>query len=208
MDPREEEELRRLIRKELENRERLRDKHGEAERRQWTEDFSDERQRVIEEEIAAFYRSKGGYQRYENEDGEIEWLTDAEIREREQQIPVDIEELEVGQRQVRNRLIASVFLVVIVIALLMIVLRDKTGSVQVICNVPDAQISLNGSTTEYVTDAKLRNLPAGPHLISVSKYGYVPDGTASKRVDVRANHSEVVIFKLKPMQRDTLGGQG
>ena len=205
MDPREEAELRKLIRRELENRDRLREQESGEQRRRWDEGFSDERRKIIEEEIESFYRAKGGYQRYVNEDGDVEWLTEAQIREREQQIPVDIEELEVGQRAVRNRLIASALLIAIGIVLIMLLLRERTGSVQVICNVPDAKISLNGSPTEYVTDTVLRNLPTGPHLISVSKYGYVPDGPNGKRVDVRPSKREVVILKLKLAGTDSGG---
>ncbi|MDD5087884.1 MAG: carboxypeptidase-like regulatory domain-containing protein [bacterium] len=206
MDPREEDELRQLIRRELENRERLREQpEGEPSPR-WAEHASEERRRVIEEEIERFYRAKGGYRRFENEDGDVEWLTEAELLEREQQIPVDMEELEVGQRRVRNRLVATVILVVLGAALLMILLRERTGSVQVICNEPGATVHLNGSPTEFITDTWLRNLPAGPHLISVSKYGFVADSQSSRRVDLRAGETEVVILKLKPTRTDSVSG--
>lgn len=206
MDPREEEELRQLIRRELENRERLREGQASELGSPWTAPMSEERRRIIEDEIEVFYRSKGGYRRYENEEGDIEWLTEAEILDRERQIPVDMEELEVGQRRVRNRLIATVVLVVIGAALLMILLHERTGSIQVICNEPGATVHLNGSPTEYITDTWLHNLPPGPHLISVSKYGFAADSQASRRVDLRAGETEVVILKLKPTRTDTAGG--
>lgn len=208
MDPREEEELRQLIRRELENRERLREEQGSELGQRLSAPMSEERRRIIEEEIEGFYRAKGGYQRYENEEGDVEWLTEADILEREQQIPVDMEELEVGQRRVRNRLIVSVILIVLGVALLMILLREHTGSIQVICNEPGATVHLNGSPTEYVTDVWLRNLPAGPHLVSVSKYGFVADSQASRRVDLRAGETEVVILKLKPTRTDSTSGSG
>ncbi|MBU0509613.1 hypothetical protein KKH27_12365 [bacterium] len=207
MDPREEEELRQLIRRELENRERLREEQGGAPAGpRWAAPLSEDRQRIIEEEIESFYRAKGGYRRFVNEDGEAEWLTEAEIYEREHQIPVDMEELEVGQKRVRNRLIVSVFLVIAGIVLLLILLRDRSGSIQVICNVPGATIHLNGSPTEYVTDAWLRHLPAGPHLVSVSKYGFITDGDANRKVQVRAGSEEAVVLTLKPMGSDSTSG--
>jgi len=206
MDPREEEELRRLIRKELENRERLRRQPG-GEHGVHVEEggMSEERRWIIEQEIEAFYRDRGGYQRFENEDGEVEWLTEQEIREREHQLPVDMEELEVGQRKVRNRILLLSLLAFVVVVLLLVVTRDRTGSVQVICNVPGAIVHLNGSETGFVTDARIEKLPVGPHLISVSKFGYVPDGPSSRQVDVRAGSDEIVVLKLKPQTMDSLG---
>jgi hypothetical protein len=202
MDPREEEQFRDLIRRELENRERLRgsDEH----RLPKPENVSEDRQRIIEDEIAAFYRAKGGYRRVVNEEGEVEWLTEQELQERDGQLPVDMEELEDGQRRVRNRILLFVLLGLFAVALVFVLMRERTGSIQVICNVP-ATIMLNGSPTEFMTDNRLDHLPVGPHVISVSKYGYVPDGDAGTKVDLKAGRSEVVVLKLKPQSTDSLG---
>ena len=151
LDPREEEQLRQLIRKELENREKLRSRSvpqlGDG-------DISAERRRVIEDEIADFYRSRGGYLAVTNEHGEVEWLTDAEAREREQQIPVDMEELEEGQRRVRLRIVVLCALFFVAVVLVFVAMREKTGRIQVISNVPDATIILDGASTEFQTDFK------------------------------------------------------
>lgn len=202
MDPREEQELRDLIRKELENRDRLRGEQLAERTKHAAEHWSAERQRVIEDEIAAFYRAKGGYQRHVSDDGDVEWLTAAELDERGKQIPVDMEELEVGQRRVRNRLVAFIVLAIVAVVLLFVLLRDRSGSVEVICNVP-ATIYLNGSSTEFQTDNRLTHLPVGPHIISVGRSGYLPDGAGSARVDLRAGQTEIVVFKLKPMETDS-----
>jgi hypothetical protein len=206
MDPREEEDLRKLIRRELESREKIRGASGaEARMHEDGAELSAERQRVIEEEIEAFYRAKGGYRRWENEDGEVEWLTDAEIREREGQIPVDMEELEVGQRRVRNRMVAISVLAFVVVVLLFVLTRERTGSIQVICNVPAATIVLNGSATDFQTDYRLTHVPVGPQMISVTKYGYVPDGPANSSVDLKAGSNAIVVLKLKPASMDSIG---
>lgn len=201
MDPREEQELRDLIRKELENRDRVRGEQF-AEHARPADQWSEERRRIIDEEIAAYYRARGGIRRYENEDGDVEWLTEAEIEEREKQIPVDMEELEVGQRRVRNRLVAFIVLAIVAVVLLFVLLRDRSGGVEVICNVP-ATIYLNGSPTEFQTDNRLSHLPVGPHVVSVARSGYVPDGIGSVRVDLRAGQTEIVVFKLKPAASDS-----
>jgi hypothetical protein len=205
MDQREEEELRHLIRKELEKRGQVTDDAEYRHVRHGSQVVSKDRRRIIEDEIEAFYLAKGGYQRVENEEGEIEWLTDSEIREREGQIPVDMEELEVGQRRVRNRLVMLVVLACCAFALLIILMRDRTGSIQVICNVPNASIVLNGSPTELHTNARMDRIAVGPYLISLSKYGYVPDGAASAKVELRAGQEEIVRLNLKPASVDSFG---
>jgi hypothetical protein len=206
MDPREEEELRHLIRKELVSREQMRGSDsGYQHIRHGSQVFSEDRRRIIEDEIEAYYLAKGGYHRVENEEGDVEWLTDDELREREGQIPVDMEELEVGQRRVRNRLVLLVVLAFCAVALMIVLMRDRTGNVQVICNVPDATIVLNGSPTEMRTNRRLDHVAVGPYLISVSKYGYVPDGSASVKIDLRAGQEEIVRLNLKPSPVDSFG---
>ena len=195
LDPKEEEQLRQLIRKELENRERLRRRTSS---RLDDAALSEDRRRVIEDEIADFYRDKGGYKAVTNEHGDIEWLTEAEAREREQQIPVDMEELEVGQRRVRMRVVILSVLFFVAVMLMFIALSEKTGDIQVISNVPEAIIVLDGTSTEYHTDFKLERLSAGPHVISITKPGYVPDGPANVRIDLRAGKTEIAALKLTP----------
>ncbi|MBI5059035.1 hypothetical protein HZB60_04545 [candidate division KSB1 bacterium] len=198
MDPREEEELRNLVRRELESREQLRGgEAGERRLRVQSGSLSAERRRVIEEEIAAFYHARGVYHPYRNEDGETEWLTEEEVTERERQIPVDIEELEVGQRRIRTRVLISVGLAVVGLILLFVLLRDRTGGIQVISNVKGATVLLDGSATEYQTDAHLRHLPVGPHLISLAKAGFVADGEATVRVDLRPGSDMIVTLQMK-----------
>jgi hypothetical protein len=202
MDPREEDELRNLIRKELESREQLKRKRTQIATA--VPEMNEERRRIIEGEIEKFYRSKGGYLRVENEEGEIEWLSEDELKEREQQIPVDMEELEDGQRKVRWRIVAIIVLSFIGLVLLFLLTRERTGSLQVICNVPGATIVLDGSPTEFTTNARLDHMRQGPHLISVTKYGYVADGPPGVQVYVRGGSGSVVTIKLKP-GTDTLG---
>jgi hypothetical protein len=77
-------------------------------------------------------------------------------------------------------------------------LSEKTGNVQVICNVPRATIHLNGTPTEYLTDFTLKGLPTGAHLLSVSKSGYIVDGDHGAKAVVTSGDDAIVILKLKP----------
>ena len=205
INPREEEELRNLVRRELEARDRLHSERTDDLRaRRESGGFSEDRRRIIEEEVEAFYREKG-YRRYESEDGEVEWLSDEELRDREGQLPVDMEELTVEQRRVRNRFIFILLLAFCAVVLLFVLMRDRTGSLQIVCNVPGAAVHLNGSPSEFVTDCRMDHLPVGPLLVSVSKYGYLADGPAARRVNVSGGQTEVVVLKLKPHTMDSLG---
>jgi hypothetical protein len=199
MDNQEEARLRELIRKELENREALKDSGENALRdRRESAEMSDERRRIIDDEIQAFHKRHGRAKEYLNDEGNVEWLSEEEIVNREKQLPVDMEELEVGQQHVRNRVMLLSLLLFVGLVLMFVALRERTGSVQVICNIPRATICLNGSATEYLTDFTLKSLPAGSHLISIAKPGYVPDGVKSATVKITAGAEEIVVLKLKP----------
>lgn len=197
MEHSEEQRLRELIRKELEAREVMRDKErliaptvpamNEA-----------ERQRIIDDEIRKFYKARGNYQEYENEDGEVEWLTEQEITDRERQIPVDVEELEAGQRHVRNRFLLIAVMAFLSVALMFFALRERHGSVQVLSNVEGAVIVLNGQPTEFRTDNVLRDLVPGTHVVSVMKSGYGIVGDPARKIEVRAGEEEVLVFQLEP----------
>jgi len=194
-----------LVRRELEARHRLhRERTDDLRARREPGGLSDQRRQIIEEEVAAFYREKG-YRRYENEDGEVEWLSDEELHERRGRLPADMEELDVEQRRVRNRFMVILLLAFCGVVLLFVLMRDRTGSLQVVCNVPGATVHINGSATEFVTDCRMDHMPAGPVLVSVSKYGYVPDGPAALSVNVHGGENEVAMLKLKLQTMDSLG---
>jgi hypothetical protein len=206
LDKAEEERLRELIRKELENREKMRDATlDERLSRIDASGLSSERERIIEEEIRDFYVRKGNYRPYENEDGDTEWLTETEIKEREIQIPVDMEELETGQKRVRSRAMLLVILFFFAVALVFLALREKTGSIQIICNVPGATISLDGTPTEFVTDFTFKGLSPGSHLVSVFKSGYALEGDANRRIDIQPGNEVILVFSLKPVSGNNLG---
>jgi hypothetical protein len=206
LDKREELKLRELIRKELEARHAVEGLDGESGERRATGGMSEERRRMIEEEVAAFHRKRGDTRQYVNDEGDVEWLTEAEIIEREKQLPVDIEELEIGQRKVRNRVVLLSLLLFAGLALMFVSLREETGSVQVICNIPQATIYLNGAPTEYTTDRKLEGLTPGSHIISVAKLGYLVKGERSQRIMISASSPEIVVFRLEPRNEQNIRG--
>lgn len=205
IDKSEEQRLRELVRKELEAREELRGKEKAGEVKLTTIDEL-ERKRIIEEEIQQFYATRGDYKQIENEDGELEWITAQEAAEREQQIPIDIEELEEGQKKVRNSILVIALLVFVGIALMIFALTQRHGSIQVLSNVEGATIVLNGMPTEFRTDNVLKDLTPGTHVISVEKDGFGIVGDVARRVELKAGGEEVLVFQLEPRER-RLNGQ-
>lgn len=198
LDPRDEEELRKFVRRELEAREQLKESVDDDRRfRAVVGEVSDERRSIIDEEIRRFYAARGDVREWENEDGETEWLTEAQISEREAQIPVDEEELEAGQRTMRIRVLMMSGLFVLGMILLFFILRERTGSLQVVSNIQGASILLDGAPTELVTDAILPRLPTGPHLIALEKPGFIIDGPPSIRVDIRPGEEAIVTMQMK-----------
>lgn len=196
----EEQKLRDLVRKELEAREQLRAKEKASEVKLTTIDEL-ERKRIIDDEIQSYYAARGDYKQIENDDGELEWITNDEESERAQQIPVDIEELEVGQKQVRNNILLISVMVFIGVALMIFALRQRHGSIQVLANVDGATIVLNGVPTEFRTDNVLHDLAPGTHIISVAKEGYGIVGDAARRIDLKAGSEEVIVFQLEFRER-------
>ncbi len=200
MDKKEELKLRDLIRKELESRAEMKSSAEDSDGERYIPGgMSEERERIIEEEIRAFHLERGNAKEFVNEEGDVEWLTEAEIMEREKQLPVDMEELEVGQKHVLNRVLILSLLLFAGLVLLFVALRERTGSVQVICNIPRATIHLNGSPTEYLSDYTLKGLPGGSHLVSVSKFGYTAEGAKNAKVRITPGSDEIVVLKLKPV---------
>ncbi len=204
IDHSEEQRLRDLVRKELEARELIRSKEKAGEVKLTTIDEL-ERKRIIDDEIQRYYAARGDYKQIQNEDGELEWLTSAEAEERDKQIPVDIEELEVGQKQVRNNILLISLLAFIGVALMLFALRQRHGNIQVLANVDGATIVLNGMPTEFRTDNVLRDLAPGVHIVSVTKDGYGVVGDAARRVELQAGGEEVLVFQLEPRERRVNG---
>ena len=98
--PLSEEEVRKLVQREIAQRERLREqeKQMQDDRDRAVEEI-DRHRRIIEEEKRKYYESHPDYHEYINEMGEVEWLTTEEMREREQLFDDEIEELETGKKR-------------------------------------------------------------------------------------------------------------
>jgi hypothetical protein len=204
--PMSEEEIRELVRREIAEREKLRklEKQVQQERDQALEDI-DLHRKIIEEEKRKFYESNPDYHEYINEIGEVEWLTTEEMRAREQLFDDEIEELESGKKRAQIVLFLVFGLFLATVAVIITLLSEKTGSIQVISNIKGANIILDSAPAEQLTDAIFTDIPVGKHVISVQKAGYKIQGDQSRTVDVKSKEREIAIFTLTPDLSDNLG---
>jgi hypothetical protein len=193
-----EEEIRRLVQREISEREKIRDleKRIQDERGRAKEEIERHRQ-IIEEEKRRYYESHPEYHEYINENGELEWLTTEEIRQREMLFDDEIEELESGKKRAQVYLLLGFGLFLVAVVIIIALLTEKTGSIQVISNVKGARIILDSAPVEQVTDAIFTDIPVGKHVISVEKPGYKIAGDPSQQVNLTAHEKEIVIFMLE-----------
>jgi hypothetical protein len=208
--PKSEEDIRKLVQREIAEREKLREleKKVQKERDRALEDI-DLHRKIIEEEKRKYYESHPDYHEYVNEMGEVEWLTTEEMRARDQLFDDEIEELESGKKRAQIVLFLVFGLFLATVALIIGLLSEKTGSIQVISNIKGANIILDSAPAEQATDAIFSDIPVGKHVISVQMAGYKIQGDQSRTVDVKSKEREIAIFTLVPDYSDNLeSGEG
>jgi len=192
-----EEEIRALVQREIAERERLRtlEKQIQNDRDRTKEEIMRYRE-IIDEEKRKYYESHPEYREYINEAGELEWLTKEEIRQREQLFDSEIEELETGKKQAKWVLFLVFGLLFTAVVLVIALLSEKTGTIQVISNVKGAHIILDSSQEEQVTDAIFLDVPVGKHVISIELRGYRIEGDLSQEINLSSKEREIVVFTL------------
>ncbi len=192
------EEIRKLVQREISEREKLRaQERADSQQRTSDKDEIDRQKRIINEERRKYYESKPDYQEFENEAGEIEWLTEEEIREREGLFDNGMEELESGKKRAQFLLFTMFALFICTVVVIITLLSEKTGSIQVISSVKGASIFLDSSPAEQKTDAIFSDIPIGKHVVSVEMPGFKIVGDPSQQVSLSANEREIVIFVLE-----------
>jgi len=74
----------------------------------------------------------------------------------------------------------------------------RYGQIRVISDVKDAAIYLDGEFTEKATNATLRNVTPGKHIVSVIKPGY---RGSEAEVEVKSRETVELRFNLKPIEQ-------
>jgi len=198
-EPQSDEELRRAIRAEIEQRERERTRQAEERAQDGKAGVHAERRRQIyQEEIRRYYAQRPGYREIVREDGESDWVPEIEIQKGEALFeealadPLDV------RKRLRLYLAAGAVVVAILAAIFFFVLAAKTGSISVSANVPDAQIVLDTVPLEHFTNTTIEEVAEGEHVVSVRKEGYVIVGEPVQWITVRGGRTLALTFTLRP----------
>jgi len=199
-EPQNDEELRRIIRGEIEQRDRERTRQTQQRERARNADVSAERRRQIyQEELRQYYSNRSGYREIVSEDGELDWVPESEIQNSERLFdealadPLDV------RKRLKFTMAAAAFLVVVLGAVFFFVLAAKTGSISVSTNVPDAQIILDTVPLEHFTNTTIEEVPEGEHVVTVQKASYMIEGEPVQRVTIRGGKTISLTFTLLPV---------
>jgi len=203
-----EEEIRKLAQRQIAQREKLRELEKQIQQDRDKALTEVERHRkIIEEEKRKYYESHPDYHEFVNEMDEVEWLTTEEFQSREQLFDDEIEELESGKKRAQILLFVVFGLFLAAVVLMIALLSEKTGTLQVITNVKGARVLLDSAPAELTTDAVFADIPVGKHVVTVQLPGYKISGAQSQTVDVKSKEREIVIFMLTPDFMDEPGSE-
>lgn len=192
----EDEEFRRAIRAEIEQRDQELIK---ARRKKINQKLRDEKaeikRRIYLEEKRKYYQNRAGYREVVDEDGETDWIPegaeeDELLYDENINVPSDIRSWK------KVFYVVAVLFIAIIGGALYLILHEGKGTIHVTCNVPQARIILNAAPTEYFTDATIEQIPAGQHLITVEKPGFTIDGEMIQKINLKSGEDKVINFIL------------
>ncbi len=193
------EELRRIIRAEIEQRDRERTRQTQRREQARNADVSAERRRQIyQEELRQYYSNRPGYREIVGEDGETDWVSESEVQKSERLFdealadPLDV------RKRLKFTMAAGAVVIAALAAIFFFVLAAKTGSISVSTNVPDAQIILDTVLSENFTNTTI-DVPEGEHVVTVQKAGYVIEGEPVQTVTIRGGKTISLTFTLLPV---------
>lgn len=207
-------ELRRAIRAEIEQRDKERQKNRQRKEEQRNaSEMAERKRRIYREELHRYYLNRPGYRKVVGEDGEPDWVPVEEANESNlvyDEVLEDPTEARKGQKIMWS---LSVVFVLVMAVILYAMLHEGKGTIQVYCNIPQAQIILDASATDNYTQmssdntfsATIGEVPAGEHLITVEKPGYQIDGEIVRRIELRGGKQVAVTFNLIPIADSETG---
>jgi len=209
--PTDDEELRRMIRAEIEQRDRQRQEQTQQrEAARAVSADAERRRRIYLEELRRYYQNKPGYREVIREDGEMDWVPESEVRQGERLFDEVLEDPGEAKKRLRVVVATALLIVILIAAILYLFLAEKRATIQVTCNVPGAQVILDAAPLQLFTDATIKEIPAGEHVVTVQKPGYVVIGEPIRKVTLRGSKSIVLSFTLQPEERgmdSATGGQ-
>lgn len=206
-----EDEIRRRIRENLKRQEEQRQNNLQR-HQQYHEVTADEEtvRRIQREEEREFYKHSQDHHEYVNEVGEIEFLTMAEIREREGYFDYEeqVENIDREKRNILTKLIVGGVIILLALGALFYYMQPDVGSLAVVSNIKGAEIVLDGQSTGYTTDALLEELSTGEHLVTLKMSGYLMQSTRITRVMIHRNQETRILLQMTPIDTNSAGTSG
>lgn len=197
--PVDDEELRRSIRAEIEARDRHRQQQDELKQAARSAgDHAGRRRRIYQEELRRYYQNRPGYREVIREDGEIDWIPEIEARQGEKLFDEVLEDPAEAKKRLGAILSVSALLVAAAVVIFFLFLSNRTGAIQVVANVPGAQVVLDATPLDFFTNATVKEIPAGEHVVTVQKAGYIVLGEPIQRIKLHGGRTEVLSFTLEP----------
>jgi hypothetical protein len=192
--PRDEEELRRQIRAEIEQKDQQRQQVTKArDSVRSANDEAEKRRRIYQDELRKYYQDKPGYREIVRDDGEVDWVPEAEARQAAELFDEVLEDPDEARGRMKWFITLVGIVVVVFIALMYFVLHDRTGVIQVSSNIPRAQVILDTTPLDRFTDDVIKEVPTGEHVITVALNGYK---VQSGPVKFKLNGGETKIFSF------------
>jgi hypothetical protein len=158
------------------------------------------RQDIQADEKRKFFESSEDYFEFVNENDETEWLTRKQIQAREGYFDYEehVDNPASGRRKVFFFGVVALIIFMVAVAFGWIYMLEDLASVDVVCNIKEARILVDGQDSGFRTNANIE-LPAGEHLIEVIKLGYQNSESQIKYVDVKRDDKLLIQFKLQPL---------
>ena len=196
-----EQELRQRIRQRLQEREEQRSSHRSLQQQRREQVLQDEEyRRNVQEEERKFFANRPDLIEYINELGETEYCTREELRSREGYFNYEekVENTEKEKRKVLLKLVFFLLLIGVGVFQLLLYIQDDYGEIAVYSNVKGAQIWLDGAQVGEVTDAVLKDITPGSHLLQLEKSGYQMRERLVLEIDVKKNHRSRITVEMVP----------
>jgi hypothetical protein len=158
------------------------------------------RRSIQDEERRAFFEGHEGFIEVESENGESEWLTRKQIRDREGYFDYEdlVENPERGRRFVTLRLIFASFFFLAILATGYWYMREVEGRIHVVSDPPGCHVLVDGQDSGYLTDCLLE-LPIGEHMIEVYREGYRVQEPSLHHLLLRRGGEHLLEFTLEPL---------
>jgi hypothetical protein len=191
-----EDQLRKEIRAEIEQREQelLKAREHKRDTRQF--DVAERKRQIYQEELRNFYKQRPGYREVVGESGEIDWVREED--ERKDLFDEVLEDPADARKRQKLFMIVGALVTITLALIIFLLLHQGEGSIQVRCNLPDAQIVLDATPLSTRPGELIEQIPAGEHVVTVTKEGYKVVGQEVIKVTLRSGENLVLNFTLEP----------